>query len=122
MWRSLIIKWGHSQLTLVTLDAFSGTEALPCVDVAHAGVAVTPACCKDKKYNKKQKIIFKSESGISTKMLLHQPSGKALILSRCADTHILCINTRSGVINASSGVEMNADKNKRNEKKKSKEG
>ena len=39
----------YSQLTLVSLDAFSGTEALPCVDMAHIGMAVTLACCKDKK-------------------------------------------------------------------------
>lgn len=38
----------YSQLTLVSLDALSCTEALPCVDVAHVGMAVTLACCKEK--------------------------------------------------------------------------
>ncbi len=38
----------HSQLTLVSFDALGGTEALPCVDVAHAGMAVTLASCKEK--------------------------------------------------------------------------
>lgn len=39
----------HSQLTLVSLDALGGAEALPRVDVAHVGMAVTLAGCKGKK-------------------------------------------------------------------------
>lgn len=38
----------YSQLTLISLDALSSTEALPSVDLAHAGMAVTLACCKEK--------------------------------------------------------------------------
>ncbi len=38
----------YSQLTLVSLDALSGTEALPCVDMTYVGVAVTLACCKER--------------------------------------------------------------------------
>lgn len=39
----------HSQLTLVSLDALGGAEALPRVDVTHVGVAVALACCKTTK-------------------------------------------------------------------------
>lgn len=38
----------YSQLTLVSLDPLRGTEALPRVDVAHVGVAVTLARCREK--------------------------------------------------------------------------
>lgn len=39
---------GYSQLTLVSLDALGGTEALPSVDVAHVGMAVALACWREK--------------------------------------------------------------------------
>lgn len=45
----------HSQLTLISLDALGGTEALSCVDVANVGMAVTLACCKDKKRKRRSK-------------------------------------------------------------------
>lgn len=38
----------YLQLTLISLDAFSSAEALPCVDVADAGVAVTLTRCREK--------------------------------------------------------------------------
>lgn len=38
----------YSQLTLVPLDPLGGTEALPCVDVADVGVAVTLAHWREK--------------------------------------------------------------------------
>lgn len=45
----LINKRAHSQLTVVSFDAFGGAEALPSVDVAHAGVVVTLAGCREQR-------------------------------------------------------------------------
>ena len=46
----------HSQLTLVSLDALCGAEALPCVGMAHAGVAITLACCKGNKKKRERRL------------------------------------------------------------------
>lgn len=39
----------YSQLAVISFDAFGGAEALPSVDVAHAGVAVTLAGCREQR-------------------------------------------------------------------------
>lgn len=55
VWSNCSLTFVYSQLTLVSLDAFGGTEALPWVDVAHVGMAVTLAGCKRQKTKRKLK-------------------------------------------------------------------
>lgn len=39
----------YSQLTVISFDAFGGTVALPAVDVAHVGMVVTLAGCREQR-------------------------------------------------------------------------
>lgn len=39
----------YSQLTVISFDAFGGTVALPTVDVAHVGMVVTLAGCREQR-------------------------------------------------------------------------
>lgn len=45
----LPVQSAYSQLALVSLDPFRGAEALPRVGVAHVGVAVALARCREER-------------------------------------------------------------------------
>lgn len=39
----------YSQLTVISFDAFGGAETLPSVEMAHVGVVVTLAGCREQR-------------------------------------------------------------------------